>query len=90
MGIAELLPGFLVSLAAGATVYGLEKLIGKDPMREMAKRLSLPQPAYTPGDFVEELGNPLPCPPDEGPPLPIGLVRKLELGWEIPRPELQR
>jgi len=79
--IADLLPGFLVSLAAGATVYGVQKLTGKDPMRELAKRLSLPQPAYTPGDLVEELGDPLPCRPQEGPPLPRGLVEKLKLGW---------
>jgi len=80
--IADLLPGFLVSLAAGATVYGFQKLTGgKDPMRELAKRLSLPQPAYTPGDLVEELGDPLPCSPHEGPPLPRGLVEKLKLEW---------
>ena len=81
MTITDLLPGFLVSLAAGATVYGFQKLTGKDPIRELAKRLSLPPPAYTPGDLVKELGDPLPCPPDEGPPLPRGLVRKLNLKW---------
>jgi len=77
MPITDLLPGFLVSLAAGGTVYGFQKLTGKDPMRELAKRLSLPQPAHTPGDLVKELGDPLPCSPEEGPPLP----RSLGIRW---------
>lgn len=86
MPVTDLLPGFLVSLGAGAVVYGFQKVTEKDPMRELAELLSLPQPATTPGDLVEELrvmlGDPLPCPPSEGPPLPRGLVEALNLKWE--------
>jgi len=69
MTITDFLPGFFVSLAAGATVYGFQKLTAKDPMRELAKQLSLPQPVHTPGDLAKKLKA-------------SGLVRKLNLGWE--------